>query len=322
MGTVVRRGRRWRAAVWMHGIRKGKSFPTKVEATAWLADMERKIAAGQGVAVAGRTFEDLLMRFSDEECPHRKKCDWEQTRILFLCKDEIAKVRLDRLDAEAFTRWQRRQLERVSGETVRRDRNLLSTALRQAVKVWKWLPASPLADVKTPPANPHRNRLLMPGELDRLWFVAGRDLAFAQARAIAAFEFAVETGMRGGEIVALTREHVHIEQSFVHVEKSKNGDERDVALSARAGELLATIVALGLDPVFGLDAGTKDSLFRKMRAKAAIGGLNFHDSRHTACTRLARRLNPLELARHLGMRDLQTLMIYYNESATEIAKRL
>lgn len=59
-----------------------------------------------------------------------------------------------------------------------------------------------------------------------------------------------------------------------------------------------------------------------MRERAAITGLNFHDARHTAITRLAQKLNPLELARMVGHRDLKMLMRYYNESADEIAKKL
>lgn len=37
---------------------------------------------------------------------------------------------------------------------------------------------------------------------------------------------------------------------------------------------------------------------------------------------LAAKLNVLELARTVGHRDLKMLQIYYNETATEIAKKL
>lgn len=73
---------------------------------------------------------------------------------------------------------------------------------------------------------------------------------------------------------------------------------------------------------FGLTQSQKDALFRKIRERAAIDGLNFHDARHTAITRLAKKLNPLELARTVGHKDLKMLLVYYNESADEIAKRL
>lgn len=50
--------------------------------------------------------------------------------------------------------------------------------------------------------------------------------------------------------------------------------------------------------------------------------LTFHDARHEACTRLARKLEVLDLARMIGHRDPRSLMIYYNPTASEIAERL
>jgi integrase len=53
-----------------------------------------------------------------------------------------------------------------------------------------------------------------------------------------------------------------------------------------------------------------------------IENLRFHDSRHEGLTRLARKLDVLDLARMVGHRDPRSLMIYYNPTATEIAERL
>ena len=55
---------------------------------------------------------------------------------------------------------------------------------------------------------------------------------------------------------------------------------------------------------------------------ALIEDLHFHDSRHTAITRLAGKLDVLALARMVGHKDLRMLQIYYNESAEDMAKRL
>ncbi|MEN8330573.1 site-specific integrase, partial [Acinetobacter baumannii] len=40
------------------------------------------------------------------------------------------------------------------------------------------------------------------------------------------------------------------------------------------------------------------------------------------CTRLARKLEVLDLARMIGHKDLRSLMVYYNATASEIATRL
>lgn len=320
MGTVTKRGKRWRAEAFKHGIRKGQSFDTKAEALAWVADTERAIKAGRGVEVAGRTLGDALRKFSTEECPHRARSHWEQTRLAFLAQDAIAAEPLHELTPEKVQAWQRRQLERVSGETVRRDRALLSAVMSHAVNIWRWLPASPFKVVRLPDAGKHRKRNVSPEEIERLWQVAGRGLETIQSRVIAAFEFACECGMRGDEILSVRL--VHVSGAVVHVPESKNGDARDVALSPRALELLKAISAAGIDPLWGVTTSQKDALFRKVARKAAIDDLHFHDSRHAACLKLSRRLTVLELAKQLGHRDLNSLLIYYADSAHDRAVRL
>src|SRR3546814_6886943 len=49
---------------------------------------------------------------------------------------------------------------------------------------------------------------------------------------------------------------------FVHLSKTKNGDERDVPLSKRAVEILK-VLPLGFGPAFALDDGVRDTLWRR-----------------------------------------------------------
>ncbi len=65
-----------------------------------------------------------------------------------------------------------------------------------------------------------------------------------------------------------------------------------------------------------------DAPRRRVRDRAKVEGLTFHDSRLTAITRLSKRLDVLALARMVGHSDLRMLQVYYNETAEELAKRL
>jgi integrase len=58
------------------------------------------------------------------------------------------------------------------------------------------------------------------------------------------------------------------------------------------------------DPVFALKSAQLDVLWRKLRDRAGIVDLTFHDSRHEAITRLAKKLDVLSLARMVGHRNL------------------
>ena len=54
--------------------------------------------------------------------------------------------------------------------------------------------------------------------------------------------FAIETGMRRGEILSLTWENVHLEKRYVQLPDTKNGESRDVPLSPLAMELLRELL--------------------------------------------------------------------------------
>lgn len=96
-----------------------------------------------------------------------------------------------------------------------------------------------------------------------------------------------------------------------------------MALSKRAVELLAFLPTFARgEPLFELRSASLDALFRKARNKTLIDDLTFHDTRHEAITRLAAKLNVLDLARMAGHRDLKMLQVYYNASAEDIAARL
>ena len=110
--------------------------------------------------------------------------------------------------------------------------------------------------------------------------------------------------------------------SVAKLDKTKNGDRREVPLSLRAVELLEQM--RGVDPVrvFTVSSASRDALFRKAKKRAGIEGLTFHDSRALALTRLSKILDPYQLARVAGHRSLDQVMVYFRESAEDIAKKL
>lgn len=136
------------------------------------------------------------------------------------------------------------------------------------------------------------------------------------------FLLSIETAMRSSEILTLLHENVFLEEKYCHLPKTKNGEARDVPLSNRAVELLKMMQGRHKEQVFSINESQRDYLFRAARDFTEIKGATFHDARATALTRLSKKLNVLELARMVGHRDPRSLMIYYRESASNIAKLL
>lgn len=218
-------------------------------------------------------------------------------------------------------------MQQVSAATVLRDITLLSSIFEHARRERRLIDANPIRDLRKPSAPLHRSRLPTTDEIERICLALGYEgqgkrVETFSAQVAVAFLVAIESAMRAGEILSLTWCQVDTSRRVAKLDKTKNGDSREVPLSLKAIELLEQM--RGVDPVrvFTVSAASRDSLFRKAKRRAGVSGLSFHDSRALALTRLSKKLNVLELARMVGHRDPRSLMVYYRESAEEIAKKL
>lgn len=308
---------KWRAEVYKDGKRKSKVCATKGEARHWATQAELSMSERATVA---KTFGDLLDRYAREVSPSKRGHRWEALKAEAFQRDPIARVMLSDLSATDFAAWRDRRLRKVAPGTVRREMVFFSAAINTARKEWRWLADNPLSDVRKPTEPPPRDRLPTDAEIERMAHVAGDDLTTATARAFHAFRFACETAMRAGEIVGLRPDDINRETRVARLRMTKNGQARDVPLSSAALALLDALPPA--DPVFGLTSARLDALFRKIKKKAGVVDLVFHDSRHQGITMLSRKLDVLALARMVGHRNLSQLQAYYNESAADLARRL
>lgn len=310
-----------RAEVSRQGKRVSKVFPTKQAAKEWAARQEFLILDAVDKPVDHGTFGQAMDRYAREVSPTKRGEWWEVLKLGNFCKDPIAETNMAKLTPEMFAKWRDKRSTQVKPATVAREMQLMSAVLTCARREWGMIAVNPMSDVRRPKKPESRDRLPTADELLRLSHAAGDDLTTATARAFHAFKFALETAMRSGEIVALTRDHIDLKRRVAKLTHTKNGRSREVPLSSEAVRLIEALPQ-DLDPVFGLDNRMIDVLWRKVRDKAQADGLNFHDSRHAAITRLSTKLDVLALARMVGHSDLRMLQVYYNESAENLAKRL
>lgn len=320
MPTATRVGKKWRGRANVDGQQiSAGNHKTKAEALRAALDIEQRRAAG----TSDKKLRHVFDRYAAEVSPTKRSGGaWEVKRLAFYVRDPIADKRLDQLTPEDFNDLRDRRLKVVSGSTITRDLTLISHALKVAVREWRLLRENPLTVVRRPRSNAPRQRRVHPGEIEALRIASGyrpgQPAVTATQRVVAAFEFACETAMRGAEICELQRSD--LQARHLHIRESKNGEARDVPLSPRALQILGE-----LGPrLFDLTVRQKDALFRKLRRRAGIAGLNFHDSRREGTCMLAQKFgNVLDLARVTGHKDLQMLRdVYYVPTADELADRL
>jgi integrase len=323
----------WRVEIYVKGTRDSGSFDTKAAAVAWAAKREdqlRSITGGAGSKT--HTVGDVLKEYRDKVSPTKRGEKWEKLRLDLIGTKKIdgvefSKIRLSELQSTHIAAWRDARLREVAGSSVSREMSLLSSALDVARKEWRWLVTDPMKDVKRPADGPPRDRLISKDEIDKIvlahGYQEGGPVVSPMQRVAVAFLFAIETAMRSGEILGLTSHTVDLARRVAHLPLTKNGSARDVPLSTRAVELLGMLpkVAAGA-PLFDLTDKSRDALFRKARDRSGVPEVTFHDARHEAITRLAKKLQVLDLARMTGHKNLGELMTYYNETAADIAARL
>lgn len=194
-----------------------------------------------------------------------------------------------------------------------------------------------------------RERRLEPGEeerilnvIDGLYKPDSRQRLLKPQPAVAYrtfFLLALETAMRMREMYTLEVKQINFDKKTIFLEKTKNGDKRQVPMSGPAIELLRGYIdyrELGkyLFPEFFdgsyTDAGLKKNTSRVSRLwgtvfeHAECSDFNFHDTRHEATSRIYERtsLSDLQIAKITGHKTLEMLKRYANLRGSNLSSQL
>lgn len=297
--------------------------------------LELKAASAGGRAKAkfmgeARTLNDAMRRYMDEISPTKRGGDWEAIRINAITTKHPAwpgERRMADLDEQDLIGWRDVRAKQVKDATLLREMALVSAVLDTARRDWGWIDRNPLTDVRKPSTPPHRERVITKGEiramLRMLRWSRNRQHDQSQRKVIAhCFIAALQTGMRAGEICNLRWEDVKANYCVLRAGETKSGRGREVPLTPSAKRNIEAMRGRDEERVFAVDAASLDAQFRYYRGKAKLKGFTFHDSRHTAATRMAQKIHVLDLCKVFGWTDPKRAMIYYNPTGADIAARL
>lgn len=166
-----------------------------------------------------------------------------------------------------------------------------------------------------------------------------------QAALILLFELSLETAMRLREMYTLTLDQIDVSRRTVFLDKTKNGDKRQVPLTTVAIQAITTYqnaVVKGeggmqgwngegrlfpwwegeTDPVrLGKISNRLSGQFARIFSAAGCVDLRFHDLRHEATSRFFERtrMSDLQISKITGHKDPRMLSRYANLRASDLA---
>lgn len=327
----------WEAQIRVRGRPSiSSTFGSKADARAWASKTESEVARGiyrERGQDDQLTLGILIDRYLVEVTPLKKGANVETIRLAAIRRDPICEIRLSDYLSSDTAGYRDRRLSVVSGSTVNREFNLISHVFNVGRKEWGVKMENPIASLTRPKNNRARNRRLRPKEEVALLHELRpreRDERGVYLRGgcrnslmLPLTKLALATAMRMGELLSLRWEHVHLDERFVHLPDSKNGESRDVPLSMPAREILAGLSQDVPGQVFPLSEEAAKQAFSRAVIRAGIGDFHFHDLRHEAVSRMAPLIrDSLTLSKVTGHKSTRMLGRYFHPDASYLANLL
>ncbi len=326
MASIRQQGSSWQTRV----RRKGypditKSFNTRKDAERWARSVETSLDRGTYIDPTEAekvTLGDLIGRYIKEALPSMKGYVDDSYRLKAIQRRDIAKINMARLSYVQIASYRDERLTKVAPNTVIRELAYLSSVINHARREWGINILNPVQMVKKPQMPKGRDRVITEEELKRLLDQLepkGRRNVWMKSLVL----LALETGMRRGELLRLQWTDISLQKRTATLWETKNGERRIVPLSSKALEVLLFMPRSLSGPMFPLKAAAQEKAFREAVKRAGINDLRFHDLRHSAITRMAKKLpNLIELASVSGHKSLRMLQRYYHPDPLELAMKL
>ncbi len=326
----IQRGSSWRITVTYQKQRYSCTRDTAKECEDWAAIKLLELKTGRANVENGIKpafpFKQLCEKYYSEHGSKLKSAHIIRNKLdnLERITGELATKSIHDFHPNDIVRWRNKRVLEVQSSTALREFAMFSSIFSYAQKelfliennVWKTV----VKPFKGKPRNQRVYHEDVEQLLDRLkWDRNTRPIKVIHYVAWSIL-FALETAMRKGEILAMTREDIR--DGFIHLPMTKNGESRNVPLSTEAKRLLSLIPE---DQKTIVPVGEKSfrRTFYRVRGEVGLDHINFHDTRHEAITRMVKvRKLPVEiLAKITGHKTIGILInTYYNPDAQDLVE--
>ncbi len=267
---------------------------------------------------------DILERYRDEITPQKRSANTEAYILNAFLRQPIANLTLAQVAPSHFSTYRDKRLKDVKAGTVNRELSIIKHAFDIAEREWDIpITKNPLSKVKKLKVNNARSRRLTDEEYQALTDAiesTRNDLIKPL------MNFAIETGMRRGEILRLRWADIDCIGRTLFIPITKNGHSRTIPLTTKAIEILRGLQSADhadKDMPFPLSDNAAKLAWQRLLKRSKIKDLHFHDFRHEAISRFFERgLSVPEVALISGHRDYRMLFRYTHLKPESLVDKL
>ena len=286
MASIRKRNGLWQFQVRSkHTGSTSKSFHRKNDAERWATAQEALMQSGQWQEKMPShfTISSMLKRYLETVTPTKRGKAQETRRLHRLLREaRLMSINLDQAKPCIFADFRDRRIH-DGVRACQYDLVLMRHAWNIARIEWGWpLPDNPVSLIRMPKNKPPRERRLKDGEFERLKVAAEKSRSWYLWPVVVP---AIETAMRRGEILGLRWEHIDLDKKTAFLPMTKNGSSRWVPLNDEGAAKL-TKAPKETDRPFPVTDVAFRQAWDRLRTRANITDLTFHDLRHEAISRM------------------------------------
>jgi len=307
------------------------TFQRITDAKKWAQDTESAIREGRHFKTAEakkHTLADLIDRYIKDVLPSKPKQIKDQGHQLGWWKERLGNRLLSDITTASIVECRDSLSERRSPATVVRYMAALSHAFTIAVNEWQWLEDSPMRKVKKPKESRGRVRFLDDDERAKLLLACKES---SNTWLYTCVILALSTGMRQAELMGLKWSDINLNDGYLILHETKNGERRRVALAGLALELLqehTKVKQIDSPLLFPSHPNPNKPIdlrkpWETALKRAEIADFHWHDLRHCTASYLAMNGSSLAvIAEVLGHKTLQMVKRYAHLSDGHVSEEV
>jgi integrase len=324
MATIRKRTHKWQVLIRRQGLSTSRSFLILKDAQAWARHMEAQADRGTVLpdikALERITLGELVIRYRDTVSPLKRTAAGERIVLTAFLRRSICSKKLSELRTADFAAYRDERLQDIKASSLNRELTPIRHLFEVARKDWGLpLDKNPLSDLSIQGTDQRRERRLRSGELARLLSAAK---VSRNRLLVPVMLFALVTAMRRGEILAMRWSHIERSAQSLLIPDTKTGHARTIPLLPEAFNILDSLPRTQ-DRVFPISANSLRLTWERLRKRAGLADLHFHDLRHEAISRFFEMgLSTPEVALVSGHRDARMLFRYTHPLRSLIISKL